>query len=207
MGRMPVPQRELGSRPPVSVNGRSRRGSAEAGFTLVAVMVMLAILSIMMGVAVQKVSEQMRREKEAELIFRGKQYVEAIRLYRVKFGRFPMSLKEIWDAKPRVIRKKWKDPMTNSLNWGVIYLDTGTKVQIPGSTPTPTPKPSPTPSVGTGFGQPPSKRLGPIIGVYSTKHGKRSFKVYEGHRHYDEWKFEYKPPKVQQQPKNLPGNK
>ncbi len=182
--------RELG------VGGRASR-SGEAGFTLIAMMVMLAILSIMMGVAVQTVTFQMKREKEAELIFRGNQYVEAIRIYKVKYGRFPMSLKEIWKAKPRVIRKKWKDPMTDSLNWGLVYLDTGTKVRLPGATPTPAP--SPTPAVGTGFGQP-TGRLGPIIGVYSRSREK-SIKVYNGRRRYCDWKFEYKPPKVQTNPK------
>jgi hypothetical protein len=64
----------------------------------------------------------MRREREAELIFRGKQYVEAIRLYKIKYGRYPMKLKEIYEAKPRVIRKPWKDPITDSENWGIIFL-------------------------------------------------------------------------------------
>jgi type II secretory pathway pseudopilin PulG len=199
MRPLPVPECELESAAPVAADQSPARRPGEAGFTLVAMMVMLAILSIMMGVVVQTVTAQMKREKEAELIFRGNQYVEAIRLYRVKYGRFPMSLKEIWKAKPRVIRKKWKDPMTDSWNWGIIYLDTGTKVQIPGTTPTPTPEPTPTPSVGTGFGQPPSARLGPIIGVHTTKHEK-GFKVYEGHRDYFKWNFEYKPPKVQKKP-------
>lgn len=97
------------------------RRSSEAGFTLLAFMMVIAIMSIMMAVAVQAVSFQMRREREAELIFRGEQYVEAIRLYKVKYGRSPMRLKELWDVKPKVIRKKWKDPITDSMKWGLIF--------------------------------------------------------------------------------------
>jgi type II secretory pathway pseudopilin PulG len=82
----------------------------------------IAVMSIAMGVAVQTVEFQMRREREAELIFRGEQFIEAIRLYKIKYGRYPMQLKEIYEAKPRVIRKRWKDPMTDSENWGIIFL-------------------------------------------------------------------------------------
>jgi type II secretory pathway pseudopilin PulG len=84
--------------------------------------IIIAIMSISMGVAVQTASFQMQREREAELIFRGQQYVEAIRLYKTKYGRYPMQLKELWKAKPRVIRKKWKDPITDSENWGIVFL-------------------------------------------------------------------------------------
>jgi type II secretory pathway pseudopilin PulG len=103
-------------------NGNGRRRGKEAGYTLVMLVIMIAILSISMGVAVQTASFQMRREREAELIFRGEQFVEAIRLFKAKYGRYPMRLKEIYEANPRVIRKKWKDPITDSDNWGLIFL-------------------------------------------------------------------------------------
>ena len=99
-------------------NGNGR----EAGYTMVMLVVTIAVMSIGMGVAVQTAEFQMRREREAELIFRGKQYIEAIRLYKIKYGRYPMQLKEIYEAKPRVIRKRWKDPITDSENWGIIFL-------------------------------------------------------------------------------------
>jgi type II secretory pathway pseudopilin PulG len=82
----------------------------------------IAVMSIMMGVAVQTAAFQMQREREAELIFRGEQFIEAIRLYKIKYGRYPMQLKEIYEAKPRVIRKRWKDPITDSENWGIVFL-------------------------------------------------------------------------------------
>ena len=97
-------------------------GGRESGYTLVIIVLTIAIMSIFMAVAVQTVEFQMRREREAELIFRGQQYVEAIRLYKAKYGRHPMQLKEIWEAKPKVIRKPWKDPITDSEDWGLIFL-------------------------------------------------------------------------------------
>jgi type II secretory pathway pseudopilin PulG len=173
----------------------------EGGFTLVMLVVMLAVMAILMTVAVQTVSFQMRREREAELIFRGNQYVEAIRLYKAKYGRLPMSLKEIWEANPHVIRKKWKDPITDSSNWGLVFLgQTGNAVQpgrgggMPGQTPTPTPEPTPEPTPPPGgdegapaFGAPP-QQTGPIVGVYS-KSCDDSIRIVDGRTRYCDWKF------------------
>jgi type II secretory pathway pseudopilin PulG len=103
-------------------HGHGHGRGAEAGYTMVMFVMIIAVMSIAMGVAVQTAEFQMRREREAELIFRGQQFIEAIRLYKIKYGRYPMQLKEIYEAKPRVIRKKWKDPITDSENWGIIFL-------------------------------------------------------------------------------------
>jgi type II secretory pathway pseudopilin PulG len=103
-------------------HGHGHGNGRERGYTLVIFVMAIAVMSIAMGVAVQTVEFQMRREREAELIFRGEQFIEAIRLYKVKYGRYPMQLKEIYEAKPRVVRKKWKDPITDSEKWGIIFL-------------------------------------------------------------------------------------
>ncbi len=187
---------------------RTRSGErlceGESGYTLVAFAVALAIMSIMMGVAVQTVTFQMQREREAELLFRGQQYVEAIRLFKTKFGRNPMSLKEIWEADPRVIRNKWKDPITDSYSWGLVFvgqegrqLETGGQVSGGSQmfpTPTPTPRATGRDEDGTSgqTGQPgqavgPEAR-GPISGVYSTS-CEDSIKVYEGRSRYCDWRF------------------
>ena len=154
----------------------------------------------MMGVAVQTVTFQMQREREAELIFRGEQYIEAIRLFKTKYGRNPMTLKEIWEADPRVIRNKWKDPITDSYNWGLIFVGqegrpVETGGQVPGSSqmfPTPTPTPA---SGSGGFGKSgqPGQAVGPdaqgpIAGVHSTS-CEDSIKLYEGRSRYCDWRF------------------
>lgn len=177
---------------------RGEARSEEAGYTLVALMVAISVMAIFLGVAVQTWTFQMRREKEAELIFRGEQYVEAIRLFKKKYGRYPMSLKEIWEAKPRVIRKKWKDPITDSYNWGLVFLGQGGNQIGPGGTPiaggagslpTPTPAPSPSPGPGgVGAGPGGQGARGPIIGVYS-RSCEDSIKIYEGRTRYCDWKF------------------
>ncbi len=185
------------------------RRHGEAGFTLVMFVMIIAVMSIMMGVAVQSVSFQMQREREAELIFRGEQYVESIRLFRARYGRYPMRLKEIWEADPKVIRKPWKDPITDSESWGIVFL--GQERQVGGRLPGQRdiglgdPRPTGTPEAGRGGRGEPGGRgddglpdgtqrdengeiVGPIVGVHSTSCDD-SIKVFEGRTTYCEWRF------------------
>ncbi|HQP43537.1 MAG TPA: hypothetical protein PLV66_07675 [Thermoanaerobaculales bacterium] len=177
-------------------------GNAEGGYTLVIVVLVVAIMSIMMAVAVQTVEFQMRREREAELIFRGQQYVEAIRLYRMKYGRYPMRMKEIWEANPRVVRKRWKDPMTDSESWGLIFLgQEGRRIgadnplgNTPNATRTVTYDGSGLDEGGRDDGTtmgPDGEKIGPIVGVHSTS-CEESIKVYEGRTTYCEWQFVFR---------------
>lgn len=177
--------------------------SREAGYTLVMLVMTIAVMSIMMGVAVQAVSFQMQREREAELIFRGEQYVEAIRIFKAKYGRNPMRLKEIWEADPKVIRQKWKDPMTNSENWGIVFMGQerqvggqGTGLDGGGPQPTGTPGFGGSGQQGRRPGGLPDgvqrnedgELMGPIVGVHSTSCDE-SIKIYEGRTSYCEWRF------------------
>src|SRR5512144_2233728 len=52
--------------------------TSTAGFTYLAVLLMMVVLMIMQGVAYQYMSTVMKREREEELLFRGQQIVEAI---------------------------------------------------------------------------------------------------------------------------------
>lgn len=88
-----------------------RRSSAESGFAVAALLVALAILSVVMLVALPTWRQQAQREKETELIFRGEQYARAIALYQRKLaGTFPPSLDVLVEQK--FLRKKYKDPIT-----------------------------------------------------------------------------------------------
>jgi type II secretory pathway pseudopilin PulG len=164
----------------------------------------IAVMAILMAVAVEIVSFQAQREREAELIFRGQQYVEAIRLYKQKYGRNPMRMKELWEADPRVLRLKWKDPITDSDTWGLIFLgQEGRELTPPGGRgrgrrPTPTRTPIFEREREGGDG---GEKIGPIIGVHSLS-TEGSIKIYEGRQQYDEWKFVLKD--VAQKPPQRP---
>jgi len=99
----------------------SRLTAHEDGYTMVAIVLGMMILAIViMGVA-PAVATVMKREREKELLFRGKQYARAIALFQKRYGRFPTELKELYENRPRTIRKLWKEPMCNCPDWHVIY--------------------------------------------------------------------------------------
>jgi type II secretory pathway pseudopilin PulG len=168
--------------------------SPESGYTMVMFFIILAVMAIMMGAAVQLASFSMQREKEAELIFRGQQYAEAIRQFQQKFGRLPVTLKEIWEADPKVIRRPFKDPILDTEDWGLIFVGQDGKPISP-SQPTglatPTPTPTPRRGEGTPLGGIGTQQQGPITGVFS-KSCETSIKIYEGHTRYCDWKFAYR---------------
>ncbi len=166
----------------------SRRGLG--GYTLVALLVGMTVASILIASVLPLASAQAQREKEAELIFRGLQYAEGIRIFRRRFGRYPNSLKELVEVKPRSARKLWKDPMTKDGEWAVITAagTPVTPVPAPGGRPAPTPRPTPTrgPFATPGDGGPGVS--GPVMGVHS-KSTERGYRLWEGRQSYNEWRF------------------
>jgi type II secretory pathway pseudopilin PulG len=165
---------------------------------LVAIVIGMAIMAILlMGVA-PSIATIMKREREQELLFRGKQYARAIALFQRRYGRLPMELKQLYENRPRTVRQLWKDPMCNCLDWQLLYQGTPDALPIgsqgggPGSpptTPTGRPQPTPTPGVfGDQGGQGQTKSVGPIIGVRSKVH-EEALMQWRGQKFYDEWRF------------------
>jgi type II secretory pathway pseudopilin PulG len=92
-------------------NANTRR-SDDGGYILVALLVGIAIAAVWMGALLPAWRQQVMREREAELIFRGEQYGRAIWLYSQKNGnQFPQNLDDL--VSQHFLRKKWKDPITD----------------------------------------------------------------------------------------------
>jgi type II secretory pathway pseudopilin PulG len=91
------------------------------GYTILLLMFAVFVMSIGLMIAVPVWQTQIQREKEEELIFRGKQYVEAIRLFQSKKpGAFPKDLEELVEEK--CLRKLFEDPMSQDGQWNLILL-------------------------------------------------------------------------------------
>jgi type II secretory pathway pseudopilin PulG len=146
-----------------------RRG--EAGYNLVILMVAITVMNILIAATLPAWSQAIQREKEEELIFRGFQYAEAIRVFQIRFGRLPVRLDELIKTEPRSIRQLWKDPMTADGKWGILFQG---QPQVPLKG-------------GDGNGKE-EVAVGPIIGVYSKSH-KNCILLFDGREHYDEWRF------------------
>jgi type II secretory pathway pseudopilin PulG len=156
------------------------RGGGAAGYNLVVLVMAIAVLNVMLAAALPKWSELIQRDKEEELISRGWQYAEAIRVFQRRFQRYPVKLEELIKAKPRCIRQLWKDPMTAGGEWTPIFLNQGAPVHVPGT-------PEARPSNGLDPNQP-QINVGPIVGVRS-RSSRKSLLVFFGHERYDEWEF------------------
>lgn len=169
---------------------RCHNRRCDAGYSMVVLMIAVTLLMVFTAAALPMWSQLMKREKEAELIFRGWQYAEAIRVFQQRHGRLPTRLQELIEVKPRSIRKLWKDPMTESGEWGLVFqggvappgpggrelgggggLDDGRQDRGPR-----TPRPGEQRSVG------------PIFGVRSLSQ-EESVRVLFDEQSYDAWAF------------------
>jgi type II secretory pathway pseudopilin PulG len=79
---------------------------------MVALLIAMSIMGIMMSVALPAWQTMARREKEAELVFRGEQYARAIAAYQQKYGGTNPPNVDVLVTE-RFLRKKYKDPITN----------------------------------------------------------------------------------------------
>ncbi len=89
---------------------------------LVIVMMLTMALIALTAMAPNEVTE-IKRDRELELIHRGKAYGRAIKLFYKRFGRYPMSLNELQNTQNiRFIRQLYKDPMSPDGEWRLIHF-------------------------------------------------------------------------------------
>ena len=189
----------------------ARRGRAR-GYNLVAVVMLVTVLNVLVAAALPLWSTAIRRDKEEELISRGLQYAEAIRVFQKRFGRLPNRLQELLEVQPRSIRQLWDDPVSGEKRWRLIVDGVGSPMAqgqalaqgggpsagpfgsgAPGDPTTAPPEP-----IGSVAGDAESKEqgtfgaqplpTGPIRGIKSLS-GENSLKLFFGKSRYSEWEF------------------
>jgi hypothetical protein len=187
---------------------------------------MLLITLMLVGLAVElpRISQQIKRDKEDELVRRGKEYATAIKKFYHKNGTYPVSLDQLENTNQlRFLRKRFKDPMNPDGEWRLIHAGEAqinfpapTGAPAPGASPSPTPPAGSTPAASPAGGSAPAPTGqmgalntqnigtgqtfggGPIIGVASNSK-KTSIKEFNGETEYDRWLFVYDP-RAEQQP-------
>lgn len=183
------------------------------------VLVSLFVLAVMLLAAVQPASIALKRENEQDLIFRGEQYTEAIRLYQTEHGgTFPTRLEDLMKVGPkqhRYIRRLYRNPFAPDGKWGLlapgstlvttdqngktVYIPQGGTAQSgrPSSS-TPPDKPPPAPGQGQGQGLQGRNKVLPFR--LDGKEGQpilgvycpldeKAFSDYRGAQRYNEWFF------------------
>jgi type II secretory pathway pseudopilin PulG len=167
---------------------------------MAALLVGIAIMTIMMTVAMPAWRQMVQREKEEELVFRGEQIAHSIGMFQKKFANaYPPSIDVLVEQK--FLRKKYKDPVTNedfvpltqaqqqsNTPGGLARGRGGQPGQpAPGQRGAQAPGSGPLGLVSSGA------PAGGIIGVTS-KSTATSIRLYKGRSHYNEWAFVYTPP-------------
>jgi type II secretory pathway pseudopilin PulG len=89
----------------------------------------VAIMLIMSSVAFQAWSDVLRRDNEAEMIFRAQDIVRAIQRYRRDHGGAgPDSLERLMEPGPKgqyYLRRLYEDPLVPDGKWGLLYIGPG----------------------------------------------------------------------------------
>ena len=161
-------------------NSTDKAPRSPRGYLLLLLMFAVFVLSIGLLLAAPLWRTEIQREKEEELIFRGNQYVEAVRIFAMKKpGRFPSELQELLDEK--CIRRLYPDPMTESGEWNLILAAAATARDA-----------------GVSGGRilvAPLRALSSIpnpriLGVVSSS-VQKSVKIYNDQESYDRWLFFY----------------
>ena len=111
-------ERGRGSRCPSRSLGR------EDGVIFIWVLVSFFVIAVLLIAAVQPASIIMKREREKDLVFRGEEYVEAIRLFQSEHGgAFPTKMEQLIQTGPkqhRYIRKLWENPFDPEGKWTLL---------------------------------------------------------------------------------------
>jgi type II secretory pathway pseudopilin PulG len=174
----------------------------DCGYAMAALLVALSVLAVVMTAAMPVWKQQVQREKEAELIFRGQQYVHAIALFQRRNGPGTLPPNVTILVEQRFLRKKYKDPITSDDFQPLVAGQVAPGASAPGGG---NASSSPRPGAGATQSQPagraaattgPSSSPGPVGGVIGvvSKSTNASIRIYNGRSHYNEWAFIFTAP-------------
>jgi type II secretory pathway pseudopilin PulG len=112
----------------LTLPGKKSLASHTAGFAYIALLVTLAGLGLILGLATEQIEHAAQRDREEQLLFVGNQFRTAIASYYEKSPgtkQYPRKLEELLQdnrfAKPvRHLRRIYIDPMTNQADWQLV---------------------------------------------------------------------------------------
>lgn len=171
------------------------------GYAMAVLLVSMAVMAVLWTMAIPVWKQAMQREREEELVFRGRQYARAVGLYQRKYANaYPPNLEVLLNQK--FLRRKYKDPMAIDKTGDFQLLFQTSQAQgasRPGQVAGPNQPPGSPQTAGPGApsqsaaGTPSAfAARGGIVGV-SSKNKAKSIRLYNGRNHYNEWQFLYTP--------------
>src|SRR5436309_9597446 len=109
-------------------------GRREGGFTYLSALLLVAITGASLAAFAEAWSHARQREREAELIWIGNQFKQAIGLYYQRspgaVKRYPEKLEDLLEdhrfvSTQRYLRRIYADPMTGKAEWALIAAPSG----------------------------------------------------------------------------------
>jgi type II secretory pathway pseudopilin PulG len=95
--------------------------SSQSGYMLIVLVFIMTGLILAALAMAPAITQQIKRDREKEMIHRGVQYARAVQKYYKKFGRYPPSIEALEDTNHiRFLRKRYKDPMTPDGKWQIV---------------------------------------------------------------------------------------
>jgi len=97
----------------------------DSGYALLFVMIAATVILVSLTAVLPSIYQEGQREREEELIFRGKQYARAVAGFHQKFQRYPTSVTDLTKLTNgwRFLRKEYADPMTPNGKWRFIHVN------------------------------------------------------------------------------------
>jgi type II secretory pathway pseudopilin PulG len=94
----------------------------DEGFMLIAAIIMVFLVLLTLSVAAPRVARQIQHDREQESARRAQQYVRAVRIYYLKFKRYPTSIEQLEKTNnQRFLRQRYVDPLTGKDDWRIIH--------------------------------------------------------------------------------------
>jgi type II secretory pathway pseudopilin PulG len=95
------------------------KGRPQGGYILLTLLLVVALMAIFATAIGSRLEQQIKRDREEELIHRGVQYSRAVRRYYKKFGRYPTRIEDLESSNNlRFLRKRYKDPLNRDPRTG-----------------------------------------------------------------------------------------
>src|SRR5215471_16137838 len=100
----------------------SSKSKQERGYILLSIMLLMTLMLIALTIEAPRIAQQIKREKEEELIHRGNEYKTAIKKFFRKTGRYPATLDDLVSTNNmRFLRKRYVDPFTGKDDWRLLH--------------------------------------------------------------------------------------
>jgi hypothetical protein len=184
---------------------------------MAALLVALAVMAVAMTIALPAWRHETQREKEDELIFRGRQYVRAVQLFQRRYAAaYAPDVDTLF--KQKFLRKKYADPMVKDGEFEILYQGSaGSQAPVRGGA---QPGQAPGGAGQTSFTfdsrsgaviQSGQVRVGGVVGPRGgvigvrSKNSDDSIRIYNGATHYNEWPFFFVPQAPAPGPRGGPG--